>query len=57
MKTIDTELRAANTQNYNGILTDPIDKHSKSVLAKNPNPITSLKQGNIQNISKMIEQK
>jgi len=41
MKTIDIELRAANDSGgYVGLLTDPLDKHSKSVLSKNGhNPI------------------
>lgn len=37
MKTIETELRAANDVGYIGLLTDPLDKHSKSVLSKNGN--------------------
>lgn len=36
MKTIETELRAANDPNgYAGFLSDSLDKHSKSVISKN----------------------
>lgn len=40
MKTIETELRAANDLGSSpggGLFTDPLDKHSKSVLSKNGN--------------------
>lgn len=44
MKTIDTELKSVNNGNYAGILMDPIEKHSRSVLAKNTvNPISNIK--------------
>jgi len=61
MKTIETELRAANEVGYVGLLTDPLDKHSKSVLSKNGNNplqvIPASKQNNVKSINKILEQK
>ena len=59
MKTIDIELRAANNVgggNYSGLLADSLDKHSKSVLAKNGgNPITIPKNDKLYNLNKLLE--